>query len=85
MRRREVVAGVGAVLLGTRDADTRQNSLPVIGFLHSASPGPYKHVVSGFLAGLNDRGVMIGRDVTPRVPLGGGSLRTFADIGERTR
>src|SRR5215204_127036 len=61
MRRREVVAGLATVLLGARDADA-QSSLPVIGFLHSASPGPYKHVVSGFLAGLNDRGVVIGRD-----------------------
>src|SRR5829696_5490128 len=61
MRRREVVAGLGSVLLGARDAHA-QSSLPVIGFLHSASPGPYKHVVSGFLAGLNDRGVVIGRD-----------------------
>src|SRR5215204_993762 len=61
MRRREVVAGLATVLLGARDADA-QTSLPVIGFLHSASPGPYKHVVSGFLAGLNDRGIVIGRD-----------------------
>src|SRR5215207_9062351 len=61
MRRREVVAGLGSVLLGARDAHA-QSSLPVIGFLHSSSPGPYKHVVSGFLAGLNDRGVVIGRD-----------------------
>jgi putative ABC transport system substrate-binding protein len=60
-RRREVVAGLAAVLLPARDADA-QPSLPVIGFLHSSSPGPYKHVVSGFLAGLNDRGIVIGRD-----------------------
>jgi len=39
-----------------------QQSMPVIGFLNSGSPGPFAHLVAGFHRGLNEGGLVEGRD-----------------------
>ncbi len=38
--------------------------MPVVGFLNSASPGPFKNYVAGFRAGLKETGYVDGENVT---------------------
>src|ERR1700738_5524351 len=55
MRRREFIAGLVAVAApGAVQAQRR--ALPTIGFLHSANPPPFAHVVAGFRRGLKETG-----------------------------
>lgn len=45
MKRREIVAIFGAsVFVWSRATRAQQSSIPVIGFLNSASPGPWAHL-----------------------------------------
>src|SRR5271165_637788 len=66
MRRREflgVIGGAAAVAwpLATR---AQQPALPVIGYLHSGSPGPFAHQVAAFKQGLSETGYVEGQNVT---------------------
>ena len=55
MRRREFIAGLVAVAApGAVQAQRR--ALPTIGFLHSANPTTFAHVVAGFRRGLKETG-----------------------------
>jgi len=57
MRRRDLVTLIGAAALARAPtAVAQQASLPVIGFLHSGSPGPFANVVAAFRDGLRDAG-----------------------------
>ena len=66
MKRRDfIVAFVGAtaIPLGSpRLACAQQPKMPLIGFLHSASPEPFRHLAEALLKGLSDLGFVIGRD-----------------------
>jgi putative ABC transport system substrate-binding protein len=63
MRRREFITLVGgAAVAWPLAAHAQQPTMPVVGFLNSASPGPYPPL-SAFLKGLNDRGFVEGRNV----------------------
>ena len=68
MRRREFILLLG-LLLGAAVAmlpsagHTQQATKPVIGFLNSGSPGPYQHLVAGFLQGLKESGFVDGQNV----------------------
>lgn len=61
MRRRAFIAGLSttALLPGTSRA---QQILPLVGFLHSGSPGPNAHLVKAFLSGLGEAGFDEGRN-----------------------
>ena len=63
MRRREIIAalGVAAWPLATR---AQQPRMPVIGFLHSASPAGYAEFAMAFQQGLAEVGFAEGRNVT---------------------
>jgi len=67
MKRRDfIVAFVGATAmpLGSPHlACAQQPKMPLIGFLHSASPEPFRHLAEALLKGLSDSGFVIGRDV----------------------
>jgi putative ABC transport system substrate-binding protein len=56
MRRREFIAGIGAVASWPRAAKAQQSAMPVIGFLGATSPEGYATFVKGFLLGLKDEG-----------------------------
>jgi putative ABC transport system substrate-binding protein len=42
----------------------QQSMMPVIGFLNTASPGPFSHLTAAFLKGLEEAGYTEGRNVT---------------------
>jgi putative ABC transport system substrate-binding protein len=53
----------GAGLAWPVSVRAQQPTLPVIGFLHSGSPGPYAGRMAGFRQGLGDTGFVEGKDV----------------------
>jgi len=64
MRRREFIAFVGyTVAVWPLAARAEQSTMPVIGFLNSASPLPWENYVAGFRAGLKEIGYIDGQNV----------------------
>ena len=64
IRRREfIVLSGGAVVWSSTAGRGQQAATPVIGFLNSASPGPYAHLVQNFHQGLKETGFVEGRNV----------------------
>jgi putative tryptophan/tyrosine transport system substrate-binding protein len=63
MKRREFIAGLGAVALPL-GAGAQQSTTAVIGFLHSESPGPYTApILRAFHQGLSESGYVEGRNI----------------------
>jgi hypothetical protein len=64
MRRREFIRLCGGAVLGWPFAARAQKTaMPMIGFLHSASPGPYADALVGFRQGLTESGYSEGQNV----------------------
>jgi putative tryptophan/tyrosine transport system substrate-binding protein len=64
MRRRDFMTAVaGSAAAWPIVARAQQPAMPVIGFLHSASPDPYAHMVAAFRQGLKDTGYVEGGNV----------------------
>ena len=60
MKRREFIAGLSAatVAVGMPFGARAQQAMPVIGFLNSASPVPFAHLVAGFSRGLRKQDLL---------------------------
>jgi len=56
MRRRDFIAGIGAVASRPRAAKSQQSAMPTVGFLGATSPEGYATFVSGFSLGLQEEG-----------------------------
>lgn len=64
MRRREFIRAVGGLALAWPiAARAQQQPFPAIGFLNSASPGPFASRVRAFHQGLDEAGLVEGRNV----------------------
>jgi putative ABC transport system substrate-binding protein len=64
MRRREFIALAGGMAAWPVAGRAQQPAMPLIGFLHIASPEAYVHVVAGFRRGLAESDFVEGRNVT---------------------
>ena len=63
--RREVIRLLGGAAAAWPFAGrAQQQGMPVVGFLSSASPGGFAHLVKGFREGLNDAGFVEGQTVS---------------------
>ena len=64
MRRREFIALLGGAVAWPLEANAQDPAVPLIGFLNSASPGPFARLVDVFRHGLREGGYVEGRNVT---------------------
>jgi putative ABC transport system substrate-binding protein len=63
MNRREFIAGLGSTATWPMVARAQQRAMPLIGFLHDASPEPFASRVAGFRKGLSEAGFVEGRNL----------------------
>src|SRR5260370_39660711 len=64
LRRRDFITLLGGVAMRPLVARAQQPAMPVIGYLHSASPEPYSSMMAAFRHGLAEAGYVDGQNVT---------------------
>ena len=76
MRRRDFIVLLGAAAASPHPARAQQ-TLPVVGFASSGSPGPLRAALAGFEAGLKDSGFIAGQNVTIEIRFAEGHFDWF--------
>src|SRR5690349_6714358 len=65
MNRRAVMTLLGGAATAWPFAGrAQQPAMPVVGFLHSASPEPFQRLAAAFREGLKEKGYVVGRNIT---------------------
>ena len=63
MTRRELMLVLGGMMTAADTLRAQQKAMPVIGFLSSASPGPFAPFVAAFQKGLGETGYVEGQNL----------------------
>ncbi len=83
MMRRDFIAMAGAALsLQNLPARAQTGDMPVIGFLHSASPEPFAHLAAAFRQGLEKMGYVEGRNVAIEYRWAGGQYENLTAMAQ---
>jgi putative ABC transport system substrate-binding protein len=63
MRRRELMLLLGGTMTAGRALRAQQKAMPVIGYLHFGSPGPFAYQAAAFKQGLSETGYVEGQNL----------------------
>jgi putative ABC transport system substrate-binding protein len=80
MRRRDFIAGIGAIVSLPHAARAQQLQMPVIGFLNGASPLTWAPFVAAFRNGLKEAGYVEGQNVTVEYSWADGKVEPLPKI-----